>query len=208
MEIKFPSQEEPFRKTLITAILSAVAALLVGLFLGYCLGSLFGTNQSMVNTTNYTDNMAAVKNIFMDADQTDSFMVTAEKFRTMDGLKVYSSRNREDTLVWYDGKYQKAEDLFEEDVIKSLRELMNTEEALYGVTDSLDEQMEGVYTFNIAVRDAVVYYYLYYDAAGYIGIAYDDTETVLGFDDNYEMPLTVNSEEHQGMWYLLYYVED
>lgn len=208
MDIKFPQQEDPFRKTLISAIINSLVALIIGLFLGYCLGSLFGTNDSMVNTTNYTDNMAAVKNIYMDADQLDSFMVTAEKFRSMEGLRVYSSKDREKALVWYGGTYAPAEEVFDNEIIKSLRELMNTQEALYGVTNSMEEQIEGVYTYNIAVKDSVVYYYLYYDAVGYIGIAYDDTETVLGNEKDYAMALTNNAEDELGMWYLVYYLED
>ncbi len=208
MDIKFPQQENPFPKTIAKAVAACIAALLVGLFLGYGIGAMFGNDQAMVNTTNYTDNMYAVKNIFMDADQLDSYMVTAEKFRSMDGLKLYSNKNLDGMLCWYDGQYIDAQELFDEEIMLSLKELMNTQEALYGITDSAEDPIENVQVWNIAVEDGVVYYYLYYDAYGYIGIAYDDTETVVESGSETVMALVQNSEEEQGMWYLLYYVED
>ena len=62
--------------------------------------------------------------------------------------------------------------------------------------------------WNIAVEDHVVYYYLYYDAAGYVGIAYDDTETVLADQKDTTMTLVSNKNGEQGMWYIIYYLED
>lgn len=208
MDIKFPQQENPFPKTMAKAIAAAVVALLIGIFLGYGIGAMFGGDQAMVNTTTYTDNMYAVKNIFMDADQLDSYMVTAEKFRTMDGLRLYSNKGLDGMMALYEGQYVEASELFEEDVMLSLKELMNTGEALYGVTDSAEEPIENVQVWNIAVEDQVVYYYLYYDPYGYIAIAYDDTETVVEAGSETVMALVQNSEEDQGMWYLLYHMED
>lgn len=51
------------------------------------------------------------------------------------------------------------------------------------------------------MEDNVVYYYLYYDEAGYVGIAYDDTETVLTDMTDTTMALTANRAGEQGMWY-------
>lgn len=210
MDIKFPKQENPFRKTLITAIISTLVALAIGLLLGYCLGSLFGTNQSMVNTTNYTDGMSAARSVFTDPDQMDSYINTAQVFRSMEGLKVYSSQDQESTLVWYEGEYQDPETLFDEDTLKSLRELMNTEEALYGITDSMGEPMEGIRMFNIAVSEGVVYYYLYYDEAGFIGIAFDYTGQTLSSQGDTALPLTKTSEGEDGyyQWFITYHIEE
>ena len=72
MEIKFPEQENPFRKTLLQAIGACILALAIGLFLGNALGAIFGTDDSVISTTVYTENMAATKAVFMDADQLDS----------------------------------------------------------------------------------------------------------------------------------------
>lgn len=208
MDIKFPRQENPFPKTMAQAIAASVVAFCIGLFLGYGIGAMFGGDQTMVNTTTYTDNMYAVKNIFMDADQLDSYMTTAETFRNMEGLRLYSNKSLDGMLAWYQGEYVEAKELFDEEILLSLKELMNTQEALYGVTDSAEDQIENIQVFNIAVKDRVVYYYLYYDDAGYIGIAYDDTESVVGAGTETAMPLIQNVEGDQGMWYLLYYVED
>lgn len=210
MDIKFPKQEDPFRKTFVSAIITTIVALVIGLFLGYCLGSLFGANQSMINTTNYTDGMAAARSIFIDHDQLDSYVNTAQTFRTMEGLKIYTSRNKDKTLTWYDGKYQNTEDLFDEEILLSLHELMNTEEALYGVTNSMEEQMEGIELFNIAVKDGIVYYYLYYDEAGYIAIAFDFTGQTLSQDTDYSLPLTKTADNDEGyyQWFINYYIEE
>lgn len=210
MDIKFPKQEDPFRKTMAQAIIASIATFIAGLFLGYCLGSLFGTNQSMINTTNYTDSMAAARTLFTDGDQLDSYITTGQIFRNMEGLRIYTSRDRETTMAWYDGKFQNSKELFDDDVIKSLRELMHTEEALFGVTNSLEEQIEGVELMNIAVQDGIVYYYLYYDEAGYVAIAFDFTGETLTKDTDYALPLTKTAEDDEGyyQWFITYYIEE
>lgn len=210
MDIKFSKQEDPFRGTFIAAIISTLAAFVIGLFLGYCLGSLFGTNDSMIHTTDYTDGMAAARSVFTDADQLDSYINTAQTFRTMEGLKVFTSRNKDNTLVWYDGAYHATDELFDEEIQKSLHELMNTEEALYGVTNSAEEQIEDIELYNIAVQDGVVYYYLYYDEAGYIAIAFDFTGETLTYETDYAIPLTKTKDDDDGyyQWFITYYIED
>lgn len=210
MDIKFPKQEDPFRKTMAQAIIASIATFIAGLFLGYCLGSLFGTNQSMINTTNYTDSMAAARTLFTDGDQLDSYITTGQIFRNMEGLRIYTSRDRETTMAWYDGKFQNSEELFDDSVTKSLRELMHTEEALFGVTNSLEEQIEGVELMNIAVQDGIVYYYLYYDEAGYVAIAFDFTGETLTNDTDYALPLTKTADDDEGyyQWFITYYIEE
>lgn len=210
MDIKFPKQEDPFRKTMAQAIIASIATFIAGLFLGYCLSSLFGTNQSMINTTNYTDSMAAARTLFTDGDQLDSYITTGQIFRNMEGLRIYTSRDRETTMAWYDGKFQNSEELFDDSVTKSLRELMHTEEALFGVTNSLEEQIEGVELMNIAVQDGIVYYYLYYDEAGYVAIAFDFTGETLTNDTDYALPLTKTADDDEGyyQWFITYYIEE
>ena len=51
MDIKFPERENPFPKTMIQAVLSCLAALAVGLFLGNALGAFFGTDESVIHTS-------------------------------------------------------------------------------------------------------------------------------------------------------------
>ena len=208
MDIKFPEEKNPFPKTMATAILSVIIAVLIGCFIGNALRALTGTDPSVMNTTTYTDYMYAIRAMFTDADQLDSYMDTAERFRSMNGLRLYGSREGDKMLAFYDGAYVDADELFPEDIQLSLREMMNTEEALYGQEDTAGNAIENVRLFNVAVEDNVVYYYLYYDDYGYIGIAYDDTETVLSEMTDITMALTDNSEEEQGMWYLIFYLED
>lgn len=210
MDIKFPQQQNPFPKTMAKAVVSCLLALVIGLFLGYCLGSLFGTNQELVNTTNYTDSMSAARTIFIDPDQMDSYIQTAQAFRDMEGLKVYSARDQESAMVQYEGQFLPAQELFDEEIIKSLRELMNTQEALYGVTDSMGDPMEDIRMYNIAVQDGVVYYYLYYDEAGFVGIAFDADGSVLSSQGDTALPLTKTSEGEEGyyQWFITYYFED
>ena len=207
MEIKFPEQDNPFPRTMARAVISCLVALAIGLFLGNALGAFFGTDESVINTSNYTDTMAAAKTVFMDADQLDSFMNTAQNFLDMDGLRLYSSKNHDHMLAQYQGAMVPAEELFDEDVQRSLLELMNTEDALYGVESAGGSPIEGVRLWNVAVEDQVVYYYLYYDEVGYVGIAYDHTETVLN-DSRLALPLTQNEEGETGMWYIIYDMED
>ena len=207
MEIKFPEQDNPFPRTMARAVISCLVALAIGLFLGNALGAFFGTDESVINTSNYTDTMAAAKTVFMDADQLDSFMNTAQNFLDMDGLRLYSSKNHDYMLAQYQGAMVPAEELFDEDVQRSLLELMNTEDALYGVETAGGSPIEGVRLWNVAVEDQVVYYYLYYDEVGYVGIAYDHTETVLN-DSRLALPLTQNEEGETGMWYIIYDMED
>lgn len=207
MEIKFPEQENPFPKTMAQAVISCLVALAIGLFLGNALGAFFGTDESVINTSNYTDNMAAAKTLFMDADQLDSYMNTAQNFLDMDGLRLYSSKNHDGMLAYYNGTLQPAEDLFADDVQRSLLDLMNTDDALYGLETAGGNPIEGVRLWNVAVEDQVVYYYLYYDEAGYVGIAYDHNEDVLT-DSKLALPLTQNEEGETGMWYIIYDMGD
>lgn len=211
MDIKFPQQENPFSKTMIKAVLASLVALCVGIFIGYGMGAMLGNDQSMVNTTAYTDNMYAVKSIFMNADQLESYVVTGVALKDMDGLKLLSNRDHTDMMAQYNGEFVEAESLFSEEIMLSLKMLMNTEEALYGITDSAEDPIENVQVFNIAVEDGVVYYYLYYDEAGYIGLAYDSTHETLLNQGDYALPLTKTSqfdEKAKYEWYITYFMED
>lgn len=211
MDIKFPQQENPFPKTMIKAVLASLVALCVGIFIGYGMGAMLGNDQSMVNTTAYTDNMYAVKSIFMNADQLESYVVTGVALKDMDGLKLLSNRDHTDMMAQYNGEFVEAESLFSEEIMLSLKMLMNTEEALYGITDSAEDPIENVQVFNIAVENGVVYYYLYYDEAGYIGLAYDSTHETLLNQGDYALPLTKTSqfdEKAKYEWYITYFMED
>lgn len=208
MEIRFPEQENPFRKTLLQAIGACLVALVIGMFLGNALGAIFGTDDSVISTTVYTENMAATKAVFMDADQLDSYMETASQFYTMDGLRLYANKSKTGMLCHYQGEVSWSGDLFSDSVQRSLRELMNTEEALLGQTTTAGEPIEGLALTNIAVENGVVFYYLYYDQYGYIGIAYDHNEVLSGEMSEYAMPLVKNSEGDTGMWYIIYYLEE
>lgn len=211
MDIKFPQQENPFPKTMIKAVLASLVALCVGIFIGYGMGAMLGNDQSMVNTTAYTDNMYAVKSIFMNADQLESYVVTGVALKDMDGLKLLSNRDHTDMMAQYNGEFVEAESLFSEEIMLSLKMLMNTEEALYGITDSAEDPIENVQVFNIAVEDGVVYYYLYYDEAGYIGLAYDSTHETLLNQGDYALPLTKTSQDEEKAeyeWFITYFMED
>lgn len=210
MDIKFPQQENPFPKTMAKAIGACILALFVGIFIGYGIGAMLGGDQSMVNTTTYTDNMYAVKSIFMDADQLESYVVTAETLKDMDGLKLYSKKNLDGMIASYQGEYVDARELFDEEMMLSLKMLMNTQEALYGVTDSAEDPIENVQVWNIAVQDGVVYYYLYYDAAGFIGLAYDSTHETLTDLGDTALPLTQTSQGVDAIyeWFITYHMED
>ena len=210
MDIKFPKEENPFPRTMAVAVFAVIAAFLIGMFLGNALGALFGTDQSLINTTTYTDYMTAAKTVFSDPNQLDSYMDTAQDLRNMNGLRLYGSKNGDKMLAWYDRRYQSMEELFADDseMQKSLIQLMNTGDALYGVENSAGSAITDLRLWNIAVEDNVVYYYLYYDEAGYVGIAYDDTETVLTDMTDTTMALTANRAGEQGMWYITYYLED
>lgn len=208
MEIKFPEQKDPFRKTFLQAILTCLVAFAIGLFLGNALGAFFGTDESVISTSTYTDNMSAVKSVFADADQLDSYMRTAETFYQMDGLRLYAGRDREGMLCRYEGQDTWSDELFDDEIRRSLKELMNTEEALLGLETTAGEQIEGIALRNIAVENNVVIYYLYYDEYGYIGIAYDHNE-ILGEEmSEYAMPIFQSSEDVQGNWYIVYYLEE
>lgn len=208
MDIKFPQQRNPFPKTMAVAILQTVIALVIGLFLGNALGSLLGTDDSVINTTTYTDYMSAARSMFTDADQLDSYMNTALELHEMDGLRLYSNKSRTSMMASYQGQFCDASELFDDTLMGSLRELMNTEDALYGMETTGGKPIENLRLFNLAVEDQVVYYYLYYDNYGYIGIAYDHTEEVLSQHKDITLQLTQNNPGDQGMWYILYYLED
>lgn len=118
------------------------------MFLGNALGAFFGTDQDILNTSAYTDHMTAIKSMFTDTDQMNSYMETAQKFLDMDGLKLYSSKNRDHMLAYYEGQYYDAYELFGEDIQRSLHELMHTEDALYGQETTAGSPSKG-FSFGI-----------------------------------------------------------
>jgi hypothetical protein len=207
MDIKFPQQKDPFPKTMVTAVVTCIVALCIGMFLGNAMSALFGLDDSVVNTTNYSDRMAAVRSMFTDADQLDSYVNTALTFEDMDGLKLYTSRNKDTVLALWQDELVDTNELFDNEVQLSLKELMNTEDALYGQETTTGEAIEDVYLRNIAVQDGVVYYYLYYDEAGYIGIAFDSTRETLTNQGDTALPLT-QTEDGDYEWYIIYDLED
>jgi hypothetical protein len=207
MDIKFPQQKDPFPKTMVTAVISCIAALCIGMFLGNAMSALFGLDDSVVNTTNYSDRMSAVRSMFTDADQLDSYVNTALTFEDMDGLKLYTSRNKDKVLALWQGELVDTKELFDDEVQLSLKELMNTEDALYGEETTTGEAIEDVYLRNIAVQNGVVYYYLYYDEAGYIGIAFDSTRETLTNQGDTALPLT-QTEDGDYEWFITYDLED
>jgi hypothetical protein len=207
MDIKFPQQKDPFPKTMVTAVISCIAALCIGMFLGNAMSALFGLDDSVVNTTNYSDRMSAVRSMFTDADQLDSYVNTALTFEDMDGLKLYTSRNKDKVLALWQGELVDTKELFDDEVQLSLQELMNTEDALYGEETTTGEAIEDVYLRNIAVQNGVVYYYLYYDEAGYIGIAFDSTRETLTNQGDTALPLT-QTEDGDYEWFITYNLED
>ena len=206
MEIKFPAQEDGFPKTLLTAIISCIAALAIGVFLGHALGAFFGTDESVIHTSTYTDRMSAIRSVFTDSDQLDSYAGTALTLRDMDGLRLYTSRNKDHVLALWKGTQADGFTLFDDDIRRSLLELMNTEDALYGLETAGGSPITDVWLRNIAVADGVVYYYLYYDEAGFAGVAFDSTHETLYGTDN-AMPLT-KTEAGEYEWFIIYDMGD
>ena len=49
----------------------------------------------------------------------------------------------------------------------------------------------------------MVYYYLYYDDAGFVGVAFDSTHETLYGTDN-AMPLTKTSADGEFEWFIIY----
>lgn len=206
MDIKFPEERNPFPKTMANAIICCLVALAVGLFLGNALGAFFGTDESVIVTSNYTDRMSAVRTMFTDGDQLDSYSNTALTFQNMDGLKLYTSKNHDKVLAYYNGSYSDAYAMFDQDIQASLLELMNTQDALYGQETAAGDPIEDVQLWNVAVQDGVVYYYLYYDEAGYVGLAFDSTHSTLTDQKDHALPLTKTSSTADGQyeWFIIY----
>jgi hypothetical protein len=212
MDIKFPQQEDPFRKTMGQAIGACLVALVIGLFLGHAIGAFFGMDPSIINTSNYTEYMSAARTIFIDGDQLDSYVETALTLQDMNGLKIYTSLNRDNTLVSYNGQIQTGEEFLDGAILASLNELMHTEDVLYGLETEAGEPIDDLYLRNIAVVDGVVYYYLYYDDAGFVGIAFDSTRCTLENYKNGAIALTQTeaTEDSPSVyeWFITYYLED
>lgn len=207
MDIKFPTQEDPFGKTMAKAVICCLVALAIGIFLGNALGAFLGTDESVLTTSAYTDNMSAVRSMFTDPDQMNSYMDTAQRVLEMDGLKLYSSRDHQKMLARYQGEFYDAAELLGEDLQPSLLELMNTGDALYGQETAAGAPIEGVRLWNLSVQNGVVYFFLYYDDAGYVGIAYDHTEQVFADNMDEALQLTAKMQDVQGIWYIIYYME-
>jgi hypothetical protein len=212
MEIKFPQQENPFPKTMAQAIGACLVALAIGLFIGHALGAFVGTDTSVIDTTTYTEYMYAARTLFTDGDQLDSFVTTALTFQDMDGLKIFTSMDRDNVLVSYNGQLVDGEEFLDGAILTSLNELMHTEDVLYGLETEAGEPIEGLYLRNIAVIGGVVYYYLYYDDAGFIGIAFDSTRSTLENDKDGALPLTQTeaTEDSPSVyeWFITYHLED
>ncbi len=205
MDIKFPGEDNPFPRTMRNAILSSIIALAIGLFLGNALGAFFGTDESVIVTSNYADRMSATRTLFTDADQLDSYSRTALAFQDMDGLKLYTSRNKDYVMALWEDEYQDAFSMFDEEIRLSLLNMMDTTDALYGEEMTDGEAIDDIFLRNVAVVDGVVYYYLYYDAWGFIGLAYAPDTDLASLTT--AMPLTQTSAGDYE-WYIIYEMDD
>ena len=206
MDIQFPEQQDEFPRTMAKFIGAVLLCLAIGVFLGRGLGALFGTDQSVINTSTYTDRMGAIRTVFTDGDQLDSYARSALALRDMEGLRLIASKNKDTMLALWQNEARPMEELFDEDMQKSLREMMHTEDALYGVETAAGSPIDDVYLRNIGVRDGVVYYYLYYDSAGFAGLAYDRDGSHLTDTDG-ALALT-RTEAGVNEWFILYDFED
>ena len=202
MDIRFPEREDSFGKTFGIFLASCLAALAVGLFLGNALGAFFGTDESVIHTSTYTDRMSAIRTVFTDGDQLDSYARTALTMADMEGLKIYTSRNHDKVLARWNGELVDGYSLFDDEIRRSLLEMMNTEDVLYGVETAGGSPIPDVYLRNIAVSQGVVCYYLYYDEAGFAGLAYDPGGEHLSDTDG-ALPLT-RTESGVPEWFILY----
>ena len=206
MDVKFPEQRDEFPATLAKFLAGCLVALAVGLFLGNALGTLLGTDESVLVTSTYADRMSAIRTVFTDGDQLDSYARTAVEMADMEGLKLYSSRNHDKVLASWNGELVDGDSLFDEEIRRSLLEMMNTEDVLYGVETAGGSPITDVYLRNVAVTDGVVCYYLYYDEAGFAGLAYDPGGTHLEGSKN-ALVLTKTSAGVPE-WYILYDMGD
>ena len=147
--------------------------------------------------------MSAIRTVFTDGDQLDSYARTALAMADMDGLRLYTSRNRDHVKALWQEDRTDAFLLFDDEIRRSLLELMNTEDALYGLETAGGSPITDVWLRNVAVEDGVVYYYLYYDEAGFAGLAFDSTHETLYGTDN-AMPLTKTSADGDYEWFIIY----
>ena len=135
------------------------------MFLGNALGALFGTDDSIINTTTYTDYMTAAKPC-LQTQISWIPMDTAQDLRNMNGLRLYGSKNGDHMLAWYDGAIRIFCAVCGGSGAPAFPDPADEyQDALYGVENSAGTAIDDLRLWNIAVEDHVVYYYLYYDAA-------------------------------------------
>ena len=110
---------------------------------------------------------------------------------------AYNNKTRQ-TAQSFDELYEK--------ITMDLIERGKKEDVLYGVETAGGSPITDVYLRNVAVTDGVVFYYLYYDEAGFAGLAYDPGGTHL--EDSKNALVLTKTSAGVPEWYILYDMGD
>jgi hypothetical protein len=220
MTVKFDQPKNEFPQTLFKAILSVIVAAILGCILGDSVQAYLGTNMDYEISNRYTERMSAVVTWFADdmlpltdengVDLQDEngdpilgvyFQRTGQALSGQGDGEILRSASGQPVAV-VDGTAMAAADCYDEELTQSLENLFVVPDCFSDNLDTMTgEPIDDVLLYNIAVRGETVYFYVYYDAYGYVAITYDPTEALASEKD------VVSLSSAPG-WYVVFAYEE
>lgn len=167
---------DEFPAVLGRCLLGIVIAIALGCFIGYGLLMMIGQESDLTITNRYLDRAALSRSGFVE--QNLEYQQAADVLRTYPGIKVLRTGSGA-PLYWLDGAQVDPASLMDESFVTAIETLFTgSNAALSGESAVTQEEITDLQLYNIAVDpDGNVYYYLYYDALGFLCIIYDGTST-------------------------------
>lgn len=167
-------RQDTFLGVLARCLLGMAVAIALGCFIGYGVLIMIGHETEMTRSQRYLDRSYAGRAGFVT--QNLEYQQAADALRAYPGLRVLRTAEGK-PLYWQDGQQVDPSALMDETFASAIEILFTgSAEALSGKEDVTETLIEDMLLYNIAVDpQGNVYYYIYYDANGFLCIVYDES---------------------------------
>lgn len=191
------------KRSLFQFVIATAAAIFIGYAAAIVFASTYGMHEETNAVTEYYDEMASSKEMFVELS--DEFQIAAGAIKSMEGYQILRTAgskamalDADGNLLTMDEFLEKAysfidlEEFLEKTELNGTEDIERSIEALFGETES------GSVVYNIAVTPLSVQFYTsYYETAGCVGILYEFT---IGNTVAYE---TIEIGENWQLFYIM-----
>jgi len=190
-------KSDEFSAVMFRCLIGMVIAVALGCFIGYGVLMMIGQDSDLTISQRYLDRSYATRAGFVT--QNLEYQQAADALRSHSGLRVLRTASGA-PLYWQDGEKIEPETLMDAEFVDAIERLFaDSAEALSGQEDVTQTEITDLVLHNIAVDElGNVYYYLYYDALGYLCVIYDSSNSYA--EDRHAVAL-------MDQWYMLFNYE-